>query len=193
MMLYRTEEFTDAELIKEIKEGDDTALDILVRRHISAIYTFCLRFTGSAEDAQDATQETFLKAWKNIGRFDTRKSFRTWLYAIARNTATDLLRKRKHIPFSLFDTDDSETSVADSLIDEELLPDQVFERTSDAEEIRDAVEELKPRDQLIISMRYEEELPFEDIAKILRIPAATVRSLHRRALSALRNTLEQRR
>ncbi len=190
MTLSRTEELTDAELIKEIREGDGAALDILVRRHISAIYTFCLRFTGNPDDAQDATQETFLKAWKNLGRFDTRKPFRTWLYAIARNTATDLLRKRKHIPFSLFDSDDSETSIADSLIDEELLPDELFERTADAEKIHDAVEKLKSRDQLIISMRYEEELPFEDIAKILLIPAATVRSLHRRALTALRKSLE---
>ncbi len=183
------DEPSDAELIEAIREGDDSALDTLVARHLPAVYAFCLRFTGNADDAQDAAQETFLKAWRSLGRFDTKKSFRTWLFAIARNAATDLMRKRRHVPFSFFDSADQDTSIADTIPDEEPTADELFDERTRTEDVRTALETLKPRERLILSMRYEEEFSFEEIAQVLRIPAATVRSLHRRALATLRMML----
>lgn len=185
------ESSSDAELILYVQDGNDEALQELVRRYIQAVYTFCVRYTGNPDDAQDVTQETFLKAWRSIDRFDTNKSFRTWIFAIARNTANDLMRKRKSVPFSFFDKEDADTSVVDTIADEEPLPDELFADAARADEVRAAIQQLKSRDQLIISMRYEDELSFEDIAKILNVPAATIRSLHRRALVALRPFLTE--
>jgi ABC-type antimicrobial peptide transport system permease subunit len=82
---------TDADLILAACDGDDTAFNELVQRHVQSVYTFCLRYTGSKEDAQDAAQEAFVKAWRNLKKFDTKKSFRTWLFTIAKNSATGLL------------------------------------------------------------------------------------------------------
>ncbi len=170
---------------------DDTALKELVDRHLQAIYTFCLRYTGSPEDAQDAAQETFVKAWKKLKSFDTKKPFRTWLFAIAKNSATDLMRKRKTVSFSKFDTGEDSNVLVDTLADPEPLPDEVFERASLASDARGALAQLPARDRAILSLRYEEEESFESISRILKIPANTVRSLHRRALIALRKLLEQ--
>jgi ABC-type antimicrobial peptide transport system permease subunit len=75
---------TDADLILAACDGDDTAFNELVQRHVQSVYTFCLRYTGSKEDA-------FVKAWRNLKKFDTKKSFRTWLFTIAKNSATGLL------------------------------------------------------------------------------------------------------
>ncbi len=180
----------DAELVKKVLAKNDDALRELVQRHLQAIYTFCVRYTGNTEDAQDATQETFIKAWKKLKTFNTKKSFRTWLFAIAKNTATDLMRKRKAVTFSKFDIGESQNVLTDTLVDPEPLPDELFERASLASDARSALAQLPARDRAILSLRYEEEESFEAIAHILKIPANTVRSLHRRALIALRAILE---
>ena len=185
-------ELSDAELALQARGGDERAFAVLVERHLQAVYTFCLRYTGSREDAQDAAQETFVKAWRNIRRFDTKRSFRTWAFAIAKNSATDLMRKRKALPFSTFDTADDSNVLTDTLADPEPLPEEVFERASLAEDVRTALSDLSARDRTILSLRYEEEQSFEDIAKILRMPANTIRSLHRRALIQLRKILEHK-
>jgi RNA polymerase sigma-70 factor (ECF subfamily) len=182
----------DAALIKKVRAGDaagDLALKELVELHLPAVYTFCVRYTGSIEDAQDAAQETFLKAWKNLKRFDTKKSFRTWLFAIAKNSATDLMRKRKSVPFSKFDTAEDSNVLTDTLADTEPLPEELFEQSLQTGAVRDALVELSARDQTILSLRYQEEQSFEDIARILRMSPNTIRSLHRRALISLRKLL----
>ena len=181
---------TDSELVHKVLQSDDVALKTLVDRYLPSVYTFCLRYTGSEEDANDAAQETFLKAWRKLKRFDTNKSLKTWLFAIAKNTATDLMRKRKSVPFSKFDTAEDNNVLTDTLADPEPLPDEIFERASLASDAREALAQLPDRDRAILSLRYDEEESFESIASILKMPANTVRSLHRRALIALRKLLE---
>ncbi len=181
---------TDSELVHKVLTSDDVALKELVDRYLPSVYTFCLRYTGSPEDAQDAVQETFVKAWRKLKRFDTKKSLKTWLFAIAKNTATDLMRKRKSVVFSKFDTADDKNILTETLADPEPLPDELFERASLASDAREALAQLPARDRAILSLRYDEEESFENIASILKIPANTVRSLHRRALIALRKLLE---
>jgi RNA polymerase sigma-70 factor (ECF subfamily) len=181
----------DADLIKKVLAQDDAALKELIEQHLQSIYTFCLRYTGNPEDAQDATQETFIKAWKKLKTFNTKKPFRAWLFAIAKNSATDLMRKRKTVSFSKFDTGEDANVLVDTLADSEPLPDELFERASLASDARSALGKLPARDRAILSLRYEEEESFETISKILKIPANTVRSLHRRALIVLRKLLEE--
>jgi len=183
------DEPTDAELIESARDGDDAAFRMLVERYLSSVYTFCVRFTGgNTEDAEDAAQETFLKAWRHLDRVDTAKPLRTWLFAIARNAAVDVLRKRRHtVALSAFDNDDeSGNIVIDTLVDTEPRAEELFERKEDAARVRAALEHIKPQERLILGMRYEDELSFEEIGHTLKIPASTVRSLHRRALASLR-------
>ncbi len=186
-----TDQVPDSELVHEVLRGNDLALQTLVERHLTAVYTFCLRYTGNVEDAEDASQEAFLKAWKKLKHFNTKKSFRTWLFTIAKNSATDLMRKRKSVAFSKFDTEDSNV-LTDTLADLEPLPDELFERASLASDARSALATLPSRDRAILTLRYDDEESFENIARIMKIPANTVRSLHHRALAVLRKVLEAR-
>ncbi|MBA3789317.1 sigma-70 family RNA polymerase sigma factor [Patescibacteria group bacterium] len=181
----------DHELIPLAKNDDRAAFQTLVERYLPEVYRFCHNFIGNTADAEDATQETFVKAWRNIRRFHENKSFKTWLFAIAKNSAIDIMRKRRSVPFSRFDTDDAENVLVATLADPEPLPEELFARKTLAKKVRKVLAELPPRDRTILSLRYDEELSFEDISRILSMPANTIRSLHRRALIALRKKFER--
>src|SRR5665647_1906978 len=94
---------TDEQLVVDFLAGDDESFEELVHRYLKPIYNFLYQFTQDRDSLDDLTQETFVKAWKNIRKFDQDKSFRVWIYAIAKNTAYDFLKKKKTIPFSSFE------------------------------------------------------------------------------------------
>src|ERR1700733_4129603 len=95
-------------LVRAYRDGDSHAMTELVERHTRLVYSFVYRLIGSADGAQDVTQETFIKAWKNLKRYDVKQSFATWILSIARNTAIDWLRKKKSLVFSDMERDDAE-------------------------------------------------------------------------------------
>ncbi len=84
---------TDEQLASRSARGDQPAFEILLRRYLKIIYGFVYRLLGNTQDAEeeDATQEVFLKSWKNLKRFDEQRSFKAWIFGIARHTAIDLL------------------------------------------------------------------------------------------------------
>ena len=97
---------TDIELLEAYLDGDEQAFKILINRYTPLLYNFVARLAGR-ESAPDIVQEIFIKVWKNIRKFDIEKaSFKTWVFTIAKNTATDFLRKKKDLHFSDLDIDD---------------------------------------------------------------------------------------
>ena len=180
---------SETELIIRAQDGDAVAFESLVRTHIDGVYSFVLRYLGNSEEADDATQETFLKAWRSLGRFDARKPLRPWLFAIAKNAATDITRKRRGIAFSKLDNEDDSRTFAESVPDTEPLPDELFESKESRERVSRGVAELPPRERAIISLRYEQGFSFDEIGKVLKMLPTTVRSVHHRALAKLRTLL----
>lgn len=180
----------DRELVENAQKGDDEALRVLFGRHMNAVYGFLVRMLGSASDADDVTQETFIRLWKHLGKFDTSKSFRTWAFGIAHNAAIDHLRKRKHVTFSAFDTEDGGNAMVDTLEDDADLPDEVLERKQAAEQLRAALDKLPPEYREVVLLRTDGELQFNEIGEALGAPLDTVKSRYRRALAMLRKLLE---
>src|SRR5437764_6253055 len=88
-------EDSDAALVKRARGGDHDAFRVLVERHSQALYRLAYRMTGNEHAAEDMVQETFVKAHPQLGRFESRSSFITWLHRIAANCSLDLLRKRQ--------------------------------------------------------------------------------------------------
>src|SRR5947209_18240237 len=88
-------EWTDAEAAEEARKGNQSAFRVLVERHSRALFRLAYRMTGNQQDAEDLVQETFLRAYKQLGRFDNRSAFATWLYRICANCSLDLIRSRK--------------------------------------------------------------------------------------------------
>jgi len=180
-------ERTDEELISAYLAGEEAAFGELTARHLRGVYSFALRLVGDGAAAEDIAQETFLKAWKNLKKYDERSSkFKTWMLRIARNTAIDYLRKKKHIPLSAFENETGSNVLAETLADTEELAPAMLERLDDARELHAVLEHLSPKHREIVLLYYSNDLTFEEIAQTLGEPTNTVKSRHRRALAALK-------
>ncbi len=177
------------DLVVAYREGDEEGLEQLIRQYLKPVYGFIYRHVGNSADADDVTQEVFVKMWRKLTSFDINKNFKTWLFAIAKNTAIDHLRKKKTIPFSRFDTAEGHNSLEETLIDSSPLPSQVLENEERAKELERAIKKLPNAYRAVINFRYQDNLTFREIAQRLNEPLDTVKSRHRRALGALKKLL----
>ncbi len=174
-------------LIRASQEGVETAFRELMLKYIEAIYNFAKQYSKTEDDAEDITQDTFFKAWKHLKNFDAEKPLKPWLYAIARNTALDHIKRRRSSAFSELDGNDTELQFSDTLEDEEPLADEEFEKREIAEEVSEALKTLDPDHRAVMEMHYREDLTFNEIAEVMKKPMNTVKSWHRRALGRIRS------
>lgn len=180
---------TDEELVLLVQKGQDPAFHELMKRYIGPIYSFAKQYARTEDDAEDIVQDAFFKAWKYMSRFERDRTFKPWLYAIAKNTALDHVKRRRSSSFSELAGDDTDLSFEDSLEDETPKPDEDYERNEIAREVSEVVKELPSDHRAVIDMHYREELTFNEIADIMRRPMNTVKSWHRRALKRVKDIL----
>jgi RNA polymerase sigma-70 factor, ECF subfamily len=181
----------DEEIVFLYKTGNKEIFKKLINCYTNSLYNFAARLTNKNE-AEDIVQEVFIKVWKKINNFDPQKaSFKTWIFTIAKNTATDFLRKKKNILFSeMEEKNDKETnSFEENIPSEDLLPDQALQKLQDSEFLNKTLEKLHPNYQEVLVLHYQEEMTFEEIGKVLNKPLNTVKSTHRRAIMELRKIL----
>lgn len=183
---------TDEQLIDEYLDGNEKVMGVLVDRHLTNAYNFALKLVNDSQAANDITQEAFVKAWKNIRGFKRGSTFQTWLFAITRNVAIDWLRLRKEVAFSAFENERGENMLTETLVDNSLLPDELLARAEDTRFVEMLLEELDPLYRDVLKLRYSSNMTFEEIGEFLKRPLHTVKSQHRRALIALRRSLETR-
>jgi RNA polymerase sigma-70 factor, ECF subfamily len=181
---------TDDQLIAQYLNGDEKALGVLLDRHLSNAYNFAYKLTRDRHAAEDITQESFIKAWKNVRGFKRGSSFQTWLFAITRNTAIDWLRRKKEIVFSAFESNNGGNVLLVTLADTGLLPDALLAQAEDVRFVQALLNELDPRYRDVLDLRYSSNLTFEEIGQLLQRPLNTVKSQHHRAIIALRRSLE---
>lgn len=180
---------SDTQLIEDYLNGDVAAFEVLVARYLKPVYGFVYRRVGTAGDAEDITQDTFMKAWRHIKRFDRAKSFKPWIFTIAKNTLIDFLKKKKTIPFSVFDTENGENMLMETVADSAPEPSEIAEQGGMARAIESAAAFLAPQSQAIFSLHHANDLTFREIARTLGEPVNTVKSRYRRALAELRKLL----
>lgn len=179
----------DEELVFHYISGEDSAFVELVNRYLKPVYNFSCRLCGDKKDAEEITQESFVKLWKNIGRFRQGEKFKTWLYTIVRNTTIDWMRKKKHVLFSEFENDEGGNFLEENLVDTEKLADELFEASEHKAAAEKLLGELTIQYREVLILRYNEGLDFEEIGKMLKKSVNTVKSQHRRALIMLRKRL----
>jgi RNA polymerase sigma-70 factor (ECF subfamily) len=186
------EKYADEQLIGEYLNGDEKALETLIGRYLKPIYGFVYGYAGNVQEAEDITQEVFLKAWRNLKKFDPQKSFKTWLFAVAKNTAIDFLRKKRTIPFSAFDNEEGGNDILDTLIDPAPLASELAERAEKAGALQDALGKISPKSRKIVSLYHDNQLNFREIAQMLGESLNTVKSRYRRAMVVLRKLLTEK-
>jgi len=182
---------TDDQLICDYLEGDEKSLTALVDRYISDAYNFALKLTGDNQAAEDITQESFIKAWKNMQKFIPGNNFRGWLFCIIKNTSIDWLRKKKAVPFSFFAKNtEGENMLESTLADTSPLPDELLMRAQDSNYLKEVLLQINPNYQEVLNLRQTSNMTFEEIGKLLKRPLHTVKSQYRRGLVALRRLIE---
>ncbi len=178
-------EFSDNELIDKTRKGDNEAYGIIVRRYIKSLYDFVMRLSGNKSDAEDIVQDAFVKAWKKIKRFNTHRSFKPWLYTIAKNTFLDSIKNKKEIPISSFDTEDG-NFIEDTVIDVSLSAEDIFDTSLKVQDLQKHINTLSPIYQIVLTLHLKEELTFQEISDILGVSIDTIKSRYRRACTKLR-------
>lgn len=181
---------SDSQLINEYLGGEERSLDLLVAKYFRRLYSFIYSLTGSQKDAEDLTQEAFVKAWRSLKKFDREKNFRTWLFTIAKNCAIDQLRRKKPLLFSELENDEG-ISAIDQLADTSPLPSEQAEQIISHALLNQSLDKLPLKQHSVIALYYQNDLNFREIAEIMDEPINTVKSRHRRALLALQQTLNR--
>lgn len=168
----------ETEWVERARNGDQRAFAELVRRYQDRIFRFVLRMTGSRDEALDAVQETFMKAWQALPGWRPEAKLSTWLFRIARNTALDALRREKHgehVPI------EEELSLADA----GPGPESRLDTKQRFGALDTALRRLPLEHREILLLREVEEMSYGDIAAALSISEGTVKSRLARARTAL--------
>ena len=178
--------------VKKAARGDASAFESLVLHYQGQIYRLCFRMTGNSEDAQDMTQEAFLKAWKNLSTFQFDSAFSTWLYRLASNCCLDLLRsmKRKPTVSLTAETEDEDGEIID-VADDAPSPEEEAIVSQERDDLRKALALLDDEQRQILILRVVNDLSYTEIAEVLNIKEGTVKSRLSRARDNLRKKLDE--
>lgn len=175
---------TEKELVNRSQNGDIGAFAQLVKNYSIGMVTFINRMIPSKEDAEDISQEVFIKAYRVINQFKGNSSFKTWLYAIAKNTSYSYLEKKHPRIISLDQRDGLIDTISinypDSMVDSVVIQEDFLNT------IKKKMAELPPKYNIIIQLYYYQQFKYEEIAEILQIPVGTVKTHLFRALRMLR-------
>jgi RNA polymerase sigma-70 factor, ECF subfamily len=201
-MLQRTAEQQATEetlgrLVRQCMAGDQHAWQQLVTAQHRRIYAICYRFTGSSTDAEDLTQDVFLKLYRNLGSFDTHKgSFQTWITTLARNLLVDHFRRTRQdrVTDSLdvtFDGDAAGPTLADRLADTRPTQEAHASGLELRAKIQHALSQLSPELREAVVFRDLEDMDYKEIAQVLRIPEGTVKSRISRGRGELARILQR--
>lgn len=179
----RTEEF----VLAQARAGNREAFRTLVERHSRAVFRVAFRVTGNEADAEDVVQETFLKAYGELARFESRSGLGTWLHRIAANCAIDLLRKRPRQTVS--HQDDEAAPLVERLAATDAGPERVAQGRELRERLERALADLTPLERAAFTLRHLEQQPVEAIAAALGQNAAATRHSIFRAVAKMRRAL----
>jgi RNA polymerase sigma-70 factor (ECF subfamily) len=179
----------DIELINRCRRGDRDAFGEIVRRHQERIYNLCRHLLGNRAEAEDMAQATFLKAYRNLGKFQPQAALYTWLYRIAVNTCLDHLRR----PFfeSIFRRSPTGEEQVLEQPSSEPSPEKNLENRQLHVALEKALGKLSPKLRAVIVLKEIEGLAYEEIAATLEISLGTVKSRISRARGELQGLLQE--
>jgi RNA polymerase sigma-70 factor (ECF subfamily) len=181
-------EMTDLDAVSRAKNGDPDSFRLLVERHSRAIFRVAYRMTGNEHDADDVVQEAFLRAYRQIERFEERANFSTWLHRIAINCSLDLLRARgRHDKHQINAGEDDMSGTIEST---DPQPDRLLLSTELQQAVSAALERLSGNERTAFVLRHFEGMPVEEIGKTLGIQAGAAKHTIFRAVRKLREALE---
>jgi RNA polymerase sigma-70 factor, ECF subfamily len=175
------EKYSDAELLKRYREGDERAFREIVERYKNSLYSFLRRFLNRQDLVEDVFQETFLQLFASRESFDVDRPLRPWLFTIAANKAKDALRKmQRHSSMSLGAIADSGDVSVDDVVNilssYKVTPSDEVTKDETARRVREIIAEMPENLRGILILAYFEQFSYKHMAEILSIPIGTVKS-----------------
>ena len=186
-LLGQTTETPRQDLVAQALAGDQSAFAELVEQYQSAVYNLCYRMLGQAHDAEDATQEAFVRAYRQLATYEPGRPFKTWLFAIACHECIDQLRKRR---VSYLDIDEQPLAFHPALREPMAGPEDATILSEQRLAMQTLLAGLAPRDRAMIIMRYWDDLSYQEIAEATGDTIDAVKSRLHRARLALGSMLE---
>jgi RNA polymerase sigma-70 factor (ECF subfamily) len=187
------QEIDDREVARRALEGDGRAFALIVRRYQRGIYNLALRMVKDAELARDLAQDVFVRVHLSLRKYDPAYPFSSWIYRVATNLCIDQLRRRKLDTVSLDapivpGADESPTR---DVPDETQDPARDFETARRAALLEEALGKLPESHRMVLLLRHQRDLSYEEIARVLDAPLGTVKARIHRAREAFRRILER--
>ncbi|MFD2673403.1 RNA polymerase sigma factor SigW [Marinicrinis sediminis] len=182
----------ETRLAKLARDGDRHAFAEIVDLYKDKIYHLSYRMLGNAQEAEDVVQETFIRVYKNIKRYDPTHKFSTWIYRIGTNLCIDRLRKRKFTAYSL-DADQSDGEGMDGysvLAAKDPLPEDQLTLSETQQQIREAISKMPEKYRSVIILRYLEDMSLQEISEVLDMPVTTIKTRVHRGREYLRKRLD---
>ena len=187
-------ELTDAAFVAKARLGDADAYRVLVERHSRALFRLAYRMTCNESDAEDVVQESFMRAYRQLGKFDERASFGTWLYRIAANCALDLVRSRKRRSEQMAPAEaDTDSSMPDPMLNLPATgptPERSAYSTEVRERVAEAMKDLSATERTAFVLRHFEGMCIEDVSRVLECQPGAAKHSVFRAVQKLRRALE---
>ncbi len=194
MQLKSNSRFPDEDLMLRYRNGDEDAFEMLYRRYEKPVFSFIYRILMSAADAEDLCQETFLRLVKEKKKYQVSGNFKTWIFRIALNLCRDRLRRKKFRSHRSIDapslsqngnTNEFENSLSDP------APDQIdcMEKNEMKVLIQQAFKKLPEKQRTVVILKEYQALKFSEIAKIMKTPVGTIKSLNHRGRQKLKKIL----
>ena len=184
-MIYT--ELTDTEIIKKILQGDQALFAQLVQRYQRYVFTLVSRFTSNREDAEEISQDIFVKAYRSLADFRGEAKFSTWLYTVVRTSCITFLRKKQLDTTSL----DNERTLIQLENKESGFNANIVEQKSRHALLNAAIRLLSPDDSQILTLFYKGEQSLEEIGRIMGLEPNTVKVKLHRARNRLREKMEK--
>jgi RNA polymerase sigma-70 factor (ECF subfamily) len=184
-------------LVRRCISGDAVAWDEIVQRYHRRIYNICYRFAGSSDDAQDLTQEVFIRMYRTLNSYDVgRGAFMTWVTTLTRNLLVDHFRKTKHD--RLTDSLDATASdhpdampLSERIPDDGPAPDSGVQSRETRDAVHQALQRLSPELREAVILRDLQDMDYREIATVLKVPEGTVKSRINRGRAELARLLQR--
>ncbi len=186
-------DLSDEELVARARKGDRPAFAHLVDRHRVSVFNLTFRIVGNREDAEEAAQDVFVRAYRSLDRFRGDARFATWLYRIAVNVSLSSARRSRRdlSTSSLSEPEDGDDGLPMQIPDTSANPAERFEQAEFREQVRSLVSALPPIYSAVISMYHIQSLSYDEISEALELPIGTVKARLFRARAALRNLVSR--
>jgi RNA polymerase sigma-70 factor (ECF subfamily) len=183
---------SDPELVRRCLAGDEKAYRELVERYERQVYSLAMRMVRVREDAEDLTQETFVRMFRALDRYDLERPFPAWLLTIAARLSIDQLRRRrvKTVPLVHSEPGEHEERVID-VADPGFGPEVLAEREEEARAAGALIGSLPEHYRIVVVLRHEQGLSYDEISEALHLPLGTVKARIHRARALLKERLER--